>query len=72
MKATDSKIKETATSAFVEYGRQFGRVFAQVGLRYEHLCNDYYNFGKKEEDVSRSYGDWFPTAVVSMPIEKWQ
>ena len=72
VKATDSKIKETATSAFVEYGRQFGRVFAQVGLRYEHLCNDYYNFGKKEEDVSRSYGDWFPTAVVSMPIEKWQ
>ena len=72
VKATDSKIKETATSAFVEYGRQFGRLFAQVGLRYEHLNNDYYNFGKKEEDVSRSYGDWFPTAVVSMPIGKWQ
>lgn len=72
VKATDNKIKETATSAFVEYGRQFGRLFAQVGLRYEHLSNDYYNFGKKEEDVSRSYGDWFPTAVVSMPIGKWQ
>ena len=72
VKATDTKIKETATSAFVEYGRQFGRLFAQVGLRYEHLNNDYYNFGKKEEDVSRSYGDWFPTAVVSMPVGKWQ
>ena len=72
MNATDNNIKETATSAFVEYGRQFGRVFAQVGLRYESICNDYYNFGKKEQDVSRSYGDWFPTAVVAMPIGKWQ
>ena len=72
MNATDNNIKETATSAFVEYGRQFGRVFAQVGLRYESICNDYYNFGIKEQDVSRSYGDWFPTAVVAMPIGKWQ
>lgn len=68
VKATDTKINESSTAAFMEYGRLFGRVFAQVGLRYEHLKNDYYNFGVREDEVCRNYGDWFPTAVISMPI----
>ena len=68
VKTTDTKINESSTAAFMEYGRLFGRVFAQVGLRYEHLKNDYYNFGVREDEVCRNYGDWFPTAVISMPI----
>ena len=68
VKATDTEIKESSTAAFVEYGRVFGRVFTQVGLRYEHLSNDYYNFGVREDEVCRNYGDWFPTAVVSVPV----
>ena len=72
VKATDTEINESSTAAFMEYGRAFGRVFAQVGLRYEHLKNDYFNFGVREEDVCRDYGDWFPTASISMPIGKVQ
>ena len=72
VKATDPEINERSTAAFVEYGRPFGKVFAQVGLRYEHLKNDYYNFGQREDEVCRNYGDWFPTAVVSMPVGKVQ
>ena len=68
VKATDTKINESSTAAFVEFGRLFGRVYAQVGLRYEHLKNDYYNFGVREDDVCRNYGDWFPTAAITMPI----
>ncbi len=68
VKATDTEINESSTAAFVEYGRTFGRVFAQVGLRYEQLSNDYFNFGVREDEVCRNYGDWFPTAVISMPI----
>ena len=67
VKTTDTKINES-TAAFMEYGRLFGRVFAQVGLRYEHLKNDYYNFGVREDEVCRNYGDWFPTAMISAPI----
>ena len=72
VKTTDTKINEKSAAAFVEYGRSFGKVFAQVGLRYEHLTNDYFNFGKKEDEVCRNYGDWFPTAVVSAPVGKLQ
>ena len=48
VKTTDTEINEKSAAVFAEYGRQFGKVFAQVGLRYEHLTNDYFNFGKRE------------------------
>ena len=72
VKTTDTEINEKSAAVFAEYGRQFGKVFAQVGLRYEHLTNDYFNFGKKQDEVCRDYGDWFPTLVVSAPVGKVQ
>ena len=72
VKATDTEINEKSAAAFVEYGRKFGKVFAQAGLRYEHLTKDYFNFGKREDEVCRDYGDWFPTATLSVPIGKMQ
>jgi hypothetical protein len=69
---TDTEINESSAAGFVEYGRQFGKVFVQAGLRYEHLKNDYYNFGKRDDEVCRNYGDWFPTLVISAPIGKVQ
>ena len=72
VKATDTEINEKSAAAFVEYGRQFGKLYAQVGLRYEHLTNDYFNFGVREDEVCRDYGDWFPTATLSMPVGKLQ
>ena len=72
VKTTDTEINEMSAAVFAEYGRQFGKVFAQLGLRYEHLKNDYFNFGKKENEVCRNYGDWFPKAVISAPVGKAQ
>ena len=72
VKTTDTEINEKSSAAFLEYGRSFGKVYAQVGLRYEHLTNDYFNFCKKEDEVCRDYGDWFPTAVISAPVGKVQ
>ena len=69
---TDTEINEKSAAGFVEYGRQFGKVFVQAGLRYEHLKNDYYNFGVRDDEVCRDYGDWFPTATISAPIGKVQ
>jgi hypothetical protein len=81
VKTTDTEINEKTSAAFFEYGRSFNlstlnsklsTLYVQVGLRYEHLTNDYFNFGKKEDEMCRNYGDWFPTAVVSMPVGKVQ
>ena len=72
VKSTDTEINEKSSAIFLEYGRQFGKLYAQAGLRYEHLTNDYFNFGVKEDEVCRDYGDWFPTATLSAPIGKMQ
>ena len=72
VKATDTNIREAATAGFVEYGRNFGRLYVQVGLRYEYMNTGYYEFGEKQKEMSRKYGDWFPTAVVSMPVGQVQ
>ena len=72
VKTTDNEINEKSAAGFVEYGRPFGKVYVQAGLRYEHLKNDYYNFGVRQDEVCRDYGDWFPTASVSVPIGKVQ
>ena len=72
VQTTDTEINETSVSTFAEYGRRFGLVFVQAGLRYEHLSNDYFNFGVRQDESCRSYGDWFPTAVISAPIGKVQ
>ena len=70
--ATDTEINEKSEALFMDYGHQFGKVFVQAGIRYEHLVNDYYNFGVREDEVCRNYSDWFPTAVISAPIGKVQ
>lgn len=72
VKATDTEINEKSASAFAEYGRAFGRVYAQLGLRYEYLTNDYFNFGQRQDESCRDYGDFFPTAVISAPIGNLQ
>ncbi len=72
VKTTDIEINEKSAAVFAEYGRRFGKVFAQVGLRYEHLTNDYFDFGKRQDELCRNYGDWFPTAVISAPVGKLQ
>ncbi len=72
VKTTDIEINEKSAAVFAEYGRRFGKVFAQVGLRYEHLTNDYFDFGKRQDELCRNYGDWFPTAVISVPVGKLQ
>ena len=79
--ATDTEINEKSAAAFMEYGftinlstlnSKLSTLYIQAGLRYEHLQNDYFNFGKREDEVCRNYGDWFPTAVISAPIGKAQ
>lgn len=62
---SDIDIRETSASGFVEYGRSFKRLFVQAGVRYEHIDNDYYLYDKRDDEVSRSYGDWFPTVTLA-------
>ena len=68
----DSKIKENAASAFLEYARSFGNLQAQVGVRYEHITSDYYEDGMRVDEQSRTYDNVFPTVALSLPVGKAQ
>lgn len=62
-----SEIREGNASGFVEYGRSFGSVYVQAGVRFEHVAADYYEGGKRVESQSKQYNDWFPSATVVVP-----
>lgn len=67
-----AQIKEGATSAFVEYVRQFGNLQMQAGLRYENVGFNYYDSGKHMKEQSKNYNNVFPSITFSFPINKVQ
>ena len=68
----DSRITESMTSSFLTYSRDFGNVSMEAGLRYEYIDFNYYEYGKYVPGQSKSYGNWFPSLSLSMPVGKVQ
>lgn len=68
----NEKVKESMTSAFLDYSRQFGKLSMQAGIRYEYVDFDYYNDGAYVAGQSKTYGNWFPSLALSLPIGKVQ
>ena len=62
------RIKEGMASAFVTYNRDFGKLNMEAGLRYENVNFKYYDDGKYMAEQSKTYGEWFPSLSLSMPI----
>lgn len=68
----NDKVRESMTSAFLDYSRAFGPLQLQAGLRYEYNDFDYYDNDVFVSDQSKTYGNWFPTLTLSMPVGKTQ
>ena len=66
----DSRITESMTSSFLTYSRDFGDLSLEAGIRYEYIDFNYYEYGKYMPGQSKSYGDWFPSVSLSMPVGK--
>lgn len=62
------RIKEGMASAFVTYNRDFGKLNIEAGLRYENMDFKYYDDGQYMAEQSKTYGEWFPSLSLSMPI----
>ena len=62
------RIKEGMASAFITYNRDFGKLNMEAGLRYENVDFKYYDDGKYMAEQSKTYGEWFPSLSLSMPI----
>ena len=68
----DSRITESMTSSFLTYSRDFGNLSLEAGLRYEYIDFNYYEYDKYIPGQSKSYGNWFPSLSLSMPVGKVQ
>lgn len=62
------RINEGMASAFVTYNRDFGKLNMEAGLRYENVDFKYYDDGQYMAEQSKTYGEWFPSLSLSMPI----
>lgn len=63
-----NEIKEGSIAAFAEYGRAFGDVNVQAGLRYENVAFDYSENDIHKDEQSKNYSNVFPSVAVSFPI----
>lgn len=61
----DTEIKESGIAAFAEMSQSFGPVQLGVGLRYEHVRYRYFEGGMLDNDLSRTYDNWFPSLTAS-------
>ena len=69
---TMDEIQEGNAAAFAEYARAFGKVYAQVGVRYEYDNFDYTLNGTYMDEQSKVYHHVFPSASVVFPVGKVQ
>ncbi len=68
----NEKVKESMTSAFIDYSCTFGPLTVQAGLRYEYNDFDYYDHDVYIAEQSKTYGNWFPSLALSLPVGKTQ
>lgn len=68
----NDKVREYMTSAFVDYSRTCGPLTVQAGLRYEYNDFNYYDNGLYMANQSKTYGKWFPSLALSLPVGKTQ
>ena len=68
----NNRIKEGMASAFLTYNRDFGNISVEAGMRYENVDFKYYNAGQHIAGQSKTYGNWFPSISLSMPVGKVQ
>ena len=60
--ASSASVKEDNVAGFASYGFYLPAVGqVSAGVRYEHVNYNYHDALAPENDITRSYGNWFPT-----------
>lgn len=67
--ASDTKIEENSTAAFIQLMQRLNKLTLIAGLRYEYLDSRYYEGGVKMGDESRTYSDLFPSLMLMYPLK---
>ena len=67
---TDDEVHEDNMAAYFETSQRIGKLNLQAGMRYEHVESRFFESGIKMNEQSRIYNNLFPTASITLPIQK--
>ncbi len=70
LKNSDNESRQTAANLFVNYSREFGKLYTQMGVKYEYTNYDYDSNGKRIDESCRTYNYILPSLTVSYNIKK--
>lgn len=65
-----NKIKEDNLGIYAETSQRIGNMMLQLGLRYEHIDNRYFENGVRMGEQSKSYNEILPSATLVIPFRK--
>lgn len=66
---SDNDIKEDCIGIYAEFSRNIRRIMLKIGICYEHINSDYYEFGKKINNQSRAYNEFLPSLNIVIPLK---
>ncbi len=67
----DTRITEGNIAGFAELSQIIaGKVQLSAGIRYEHVDHKYFSGGVLDDDLSRTYDNWFPSLSASAQLGK--
>ena len=71
VKSRETEIKEHSIAGFAQYNLSIGHWHMGAGVRYEDVVRNYFLFGVKQDDVSRTYHNLFPNLAVAWRGSDW-
>ena len=69
LKNSDNESRQTAANLFVNYSREFGKLYTQMGVKYEYTTYDYDSNGKRIDESSRTYNYILPSLTLSYSMK---
>lgn len=70
LKTNDNESKQSAANVFINYSQSFGKLYTQLGLKYEYANYDYYASGKWLDESSRTYHRLLPSVSFSYDLNR--
>lgn len=70
LKTNDNESRQSAANIFVNYSQSIGKLYTQLGLKYEYANYDYYASGKLLNESCRTYHRVLPSASFAYDIKK--
>ncbi|MCH3995525.1 MAG: outer membrane beta-barrel protein [Prevotella sp.] len=65
LKNSNNESRQTAVNLFVNYSREFGKIYTQMGVKYEYTNYNYDSNGKRLDESSRKYNYILPSLTLS-------